>query len=139
MQAEFEPMSSSLIDRLGGRAHRRAADTPHGAHAQAEPDGAHWAARMCARVSKGFPTVPRCARAARAPRRPVALLPELRRIVTRLDMPPRPRPAPRAPHPRTHHRVPLRTLNYHGAPFVKLLPISCACALHDDVFGLISI
>lgn len=124
MQAEFEPMSSSLIDRLGGRAHRRAADTPHGAHAQAEPDGAHWAARMCARVSKGFPTVPRAPQTCCTA---TGVTPHS--YQTRYAS----APAPRTPRPRTHHRVPLRTLNYHGAPFVKLLPISCACALHDDV------
>lgn len=51
---------------------------------------AHTGPRACVRAwAKDF--LP-----SRAPRRPVALLPELRRIVTRLDMPPRPRPAPRA-------------------------------------------
>lgn len=54
--------------------------------------------------------------------RPVAPLPELRRIVTRLDMP-APRRIDSAPSPRTPRHT-VRTLNYHGAALVKLLCIS---------------
>lgn len=54
--------------------------------------------------------------------RPVAPLPELRRIVTRLDMP-APRRIDSAPSPRTPRQT-VRTLNYHGTALVKLLCIS---------------
>lgn len=110
---QSESMSSSLIDRLDRHQHMRSSCV-HAAHAQTKPDGAHWSALRCVRAwAKDFLLSAR----ARAPLRPVALLPELRRIVTRLDMPAL-RASPASSAARSlgpTHTTPraVRTLNYH--------------------------
>lgn len=118
---ESESMSSSLIDRL---------DTVHYKRTLSVYSLYSLLTRKQNRMMHTRTFVNVCVRARRisyrpAPasrHRPVAPLPELRRIVTRLDMP-APRRIDSAPSPRTPRHT-VRTLNYHGAALVKLLCIS---------------
>ncbi|CAF4895539.1 unnamed protein product [Pieris macdunnoughi] len=84
MQATVESVSSSLIDRLDTHQYTCTVNV-HGTHANRTGWRTHAHEAVCARQRRISYRPPDPARVPLA--RPVALLPELRRIVTRLDMP----------------------------------------------------